>query len=539
MRNADKPNPRRRKKKAESPSVSRLKEMLGVLRHHDVMHGVSPEKLRLILEDMGPTYVKLGQIMSMRSDILPQAYCDELTRLRADVKPMPFSQVQQVVEQEYGTSMQGIFSSVDPQPLGAASIAQVHAAVLKDKRRVVIKVQRPGIRETMAQDINLMRKAVRILKAVSGAGDTQDFAAIIDEMWQVAQQEMNFLLEADHIQEFSRLNENVEYVTCPQVDPSLTTSRVLVMEYVDGVQVDDVEELKKRGYDIREIGTKLAENYCKQVLDDAFFHADPHPGNIWIRDGKIVWLDLGMMGRLTSRDKHLFRAAIRAVVNNDVYELKNIVLTLGVVRGRINHSRLYTDLDDMVIKYGDLDLGRLNLGQMVQELLELANNNGIGMPTGVTMLGRGVMTIEGVLAACCPDVSFLKIVSAHLAGEAASDFDLSKELRHKARDFYNLFSKGIEIPAHLDDVLKMAIKGQTKLNLELTGSEEPLGNIDRMVNKIIVCIITAALLISSSNICTTDMSPKMLGIPILGALGYLAALILGGWLLFSVLRRKK
>ncbi|MCI9272573.1 MAG: AarF/ABC1/UbiB kinase family protein [Clostridiales bacterium] len=539
MKKADKPSHRERKKRADSPSVSRLKEMLGVLRRYDVMHGVSPEKLRLILEDMGPTYVKLGQIMSMRSDILPQDYCDQLARLRADVKPMPFSQVQKVVEQEYGASIQGIFSSVDPEPLGAASIAQVHAAVLKDKRRVVIKVQRPGIRETMAQDINLMRKAVRILKAVSGAGDTLDFAAIIDEMWQVAQQEMNFLLEADHIEEFSRRNETVEYVACPQVDSSLTTSRVLVMEYVDGVQVDDVDELKKRGYDVREIGAKLAENYCKQVLDDAFFHADPHPGNIWIREGKIVWLDLGMMGRLTRRDKHLFRAAIRAVVNNDVYELKNIVLTLGVVRGRVNHARLYTDLDDMLLKYGDLDLGSINLGQMVQELLELAKNHGIGMPAGVTMLGRGVMTIEGVLAACCPDISFLKIVSAHLAGEAVSDFDLSKELRHKARALYNLFSKGIEIPAHLDDVLKMTVKGQTKLNLELTGSEEPLGNIDRMVNKIIVCIITAALLISSSTICTTDMSPKMLGIPILGALGYLAALFLGGWLLFHVLRRKK
>ena len=539
MRRAGKPKPKKQKKKSDSPSISRLKEMLGVLRQHDIVHGVNPEKLRLILEDMGPTYVKLGQIMSMRSDILPQAYCDELTRLRADVKPMPFSQVQQVIEQEYGASLQSIFSSIDPEPLGAASIAQVHAATLKDKTRVVVKVQRPGIRETMAQDITLMRKAVRILKAVSDLGDTLDFSAIIDEMWMVAQQEMNFLQESDHIEEFSRLNRDIEYVSCPKVDQSLTTSRVLVMEYVEGIQVDDVKTLRQQGYDLKEIGVKLAENYCKQVLDDAFFHADPHPGNIWVRDGKIVWLDLGMMGRLTSRDKHLFRAAIRAVVNNDVYELKNIILTLGVVKGRINHTRLYTDLDDMVLKYGDMDLGSMNMGQMVQELLDLARNNGIGMPTGVTMLGRGVMTIEGVLAACCPEVSFLKIVSAHLAGEAASDFDLQRELRHKARAFYNLFSKGIEIPAHLSDVLKMTIKGQTKLNLELTGSEEPLGNIDRMVNRIIVCIITAALLISSSTICTTDMSPKMLGIPLLGALGYIAALILGGWLLVHILRKRK
>ena len=156
MRRAGKPKSQKQKKKSDSPSISRLKEMLGVLRQHDIVHGVNPEKLRLILEDMGPTYVKLGQIMSMRSDILPQAYCDELTRLRADVKPMPFSQVQQVIEQEYGASLQSIFSSIDPEPLGAASIAQVHAATLKDKTRVVVKVQRPGIRETMAQDITCL-----------------------------------------------------------------------------------------------------------------------------------------------------------------------------------------------------------------------------------------------------------------------------------------------------------------------------------------------------------------------------------------------
>lgn len=538
MNKAQKPA-NKKDQKEQNPSVTRLKEMIGVLRRHDVMHGVTPEKLRLILEDMGPTYVKLGQIMSMRSDILPQPYCEELTRLRADVKPMPFRQVQQVLKEEYGAPMLSIFSSVESKPLGSASIAQVHAATLKDKRKVVIKVQRPGIRETMAQDITLMRKAVRLLKMVSGTGDTLDFAAIIDEMWLVAQQEMNFLLEADHIREFSELNAGVEYIACPVVDQSLTTSRVLVMEYVEGIRIDHLEALKKEGYDIREIGEKLAENYCKQVLDDAFFHADPHPGNIWIRDGKIVWLDLGMMGRLSSRDKHLFRAAIRAVVNNDVYELKNIVLTLGVVKGRINHSRLYTDLDDMLLRYGDLDLGSMDLGQMVMELLELAKNNGIAMPTDVTMLGRGVMTIEGVLAACCPEVSFLKIVSAHLAGEVTEDLDFNRELRHKARAFYNLFSKGIEIPAQLSDVLKMTVKGQTKLNLEITGSEESLGHIDRMINKIIVCIITAALLISSSTICTTDMHPKMLGIPILGALGYFAALILGGWLLFGILKRKK
>lgn len=539
MSKAGKPGNKQDVENPKNPSVVRLKEMLGVLRRHDIVHGVTPEKLRLILEDMGPTYVKLGQVMSMRSDILPNSYCQELTKLRAEVRPMDFSQVQQVIEQEYGGPMQGVFASIKREPLGSASIAQVHEATLKDKRRVVVKVQRPGIQETMAQDITLMRKAIRILNVISDLNDTIDLNAVIDEMWAAAQQEMNFLLEADHIREFRELNAGVAYIDCPQVEQSLTTSRILVMEYVDGVQIDQVDKLKGLGYDMHEIGVKLAENYCKQVLDDAFFHADPHPGNIWIREGKIVWLDLGMMGRLNNRNRQLFRTALRAVVQNDVYELKNVVLTLGIVKGRVNHARLYTDLDDMLLKYANLDLGNLDLGQAVQELLELAQENGIAMPPDVTMLSRGVMTIEGVLAACCPDVNFLQIVSGHLAGEAQEDFDLKKELLRKGRDFYNLFGKGIEIPAQLSDVLKMTVKGQTKLNLELTGSEEPLGHIDNMVNKIIVCIITAALLIASSTICTTDMTPKVLGIPLLGALGFFAALVLGGWLLFGILKKKR
>lgn len=525
--------------KQEDSSLKRLREMLGVLRRHDIVHGLNPQKLRQILEDMGPTYVKLGQIMSMRSDILPKAYCDELVKLRAQAKPMPFSDVKQVIEKEYGAPAQNIFASIDPTPLGSASIAQVHAAVLKNKQKVVIKVQRPGIREVMAKDITLMKKAVHLLGLVSSAADVVDFESVIDELWVVAQQEMDFLLEANHNKEFARLNKDVAYVACPKIEEGLTTPHVIVMEHIDGIQIDRLEELRKLGYDPEEIGHKLAENYCKQVLEDSFFHADPHPGNIWIREGKIVWLDLGMMGRLSNRDRELFREALRSVATNDINELKRIVLTLGVIKGRINHSRLYTDLDDIVTKYGSLDLANMNLGVMVQELLEVASANNIAMPSNLSMLARGIMTIEGVLSVCCPDASLMQIISSHIVREMYSNFDFKKELRHSSQAIYSIFTKGLDIPTQLSDILKMTAKGQTKLNLELIGSEEPLRRIDKMVNRIIICIITAALLTASSTICTTQMEPRILGIPLLGALGYFAALILGGYLLFSIRKKKR
>jgi ubiquinone biosynthesis protein len=520
-------------------SKGRLGEILRVLRKRDVLHGLTPEKLRLILEDMGPTFVKLGQLMSMRSDLLPAAYCEELTKLRAEVKPVPFEEVRRVLAAEFGRPVAAVFSAVDPVPLGAASIAQAHLAVLRGGERVVVKVQRPGVRAVMARDMVLLRRAVRILNAVSPAGEALDFGTILEEMWAAAQQEMDFLSEAANLRAFAELNREVAYVGCPRVISRLTTPRVLVMEYVEGVAVDDVDELRRRGYDLREIGEKLAENYAKQVLDDAFFHADPHPGNICVREGRIVWLDLGMMGRLNERDKSLLRSGVKAIAQNDIMALKNVLLTLGVVKGHINHTRLYTDLDDLLLRYGDLDLGSINLGQLVGELLELARGHNIAVPPGVTMLGRGVITMEGVLAVLSPEVSLLRIIRNHLSGEIWQELDAGRIGQRLARGLYGAATKGVEIPAQISDVLRMSAKGQLKLNVEHTGSEEPLGRLEAMTNRLVAGLITAALLIGSSIVCTTGMRPQILGIPALGAAGFLAAVLLGGGLLLRMVRRKK
>ena len=520
--------------------ASRLRELLDVLRRRDILHGVTPVKVRQILEDMGPTYVKLGQIMSMRSDILPQTYCDELSKLQATVRATPFADVERILEEEYGKPWRKIFSSIDQKPLGSASIAQVYRAVLQENQaKVVIKVQRPHIYETMARDIKLMHRALSILKVIGPTADVLDFDAILNELWTVAQQEMDFLLEAQHNEEFAKLNQEIVYVHCPEVYRSLTTSRVLVMEQIEGIPIDHLEELEAAGYDLHEIGMKLAANYCKQVMDDAFFHADPHPGNIWISGGKIIFLDLGMMGRLTARDRSLFREAVKAVARYDAHTLKEILLTIGNVNGKINHTELYTDTDDMLRKYADAELSSINLGKLVQELLDLAKRHNIGMPSSITMLARGVMTIEGVMSKCCPEISLLQILKSHLSGEILQNFHLKHELKKVGQQLYDTASKGIDIPVHLSDFLKMAVKGQAKVNLEIVGSEEPLQKISSMVNKLVTCILAASILMGSSIICTTDMKPKVLGIPFLGFLGFVAALVLCGKLVVDTVFSKK
>lgn len=526
---------------SENPSMgSRFRELLGILRRHDLIRGLTPEKLRAVLEDMGPTFIKLGQIMSMHPDILPREYCQELSKLRAEVKPLPFSEIQQVLEEEYKLPIQEVFAHVEQEPLGSASIAQVHKAVLPDGRQVVLKVQRPGIQQLMANDILLLRKAAGFLKLLGGAQDQPvDLDMVLTEMWAVAQEEMNFQKEAGNLLEFEELNRGIAYIAAPKLEKELSTGKILVMEYIEGIPIDQLQALEEKGYDMTEIGEKLADNYCKQIFDDAFFHADPHPGNIWIRDGKIVWLDFGMMGRLTNRDRGLFRQAIVALANRDVYELKNVILTLGVVKGKVNHTRLYTDLDDFVTRYGDLDLGSLNMGQMLEELMDLAKTNGIALPAGLSMLGRGVMTIEGVITACSPQVSVIQIIINHLAGGMKDNVDFKQTGASLWKAFQGFLNKGVSVPAQFSDVLRMTAKGQTKLNLEIVGSEEPLQKIDRMVNKLALCIITAGLTVGSSLLCNLQIEPKWAGIPWPAGIGYLLSLLFLGKLMWDMYRRKR
>ena len=426
---------------------SRLHEIVDILRRSDMIHGVTPQKLRIMLEELGPTFVKLGQIMSMRSDMLPQAYCDELKKLRSGVVPMPFETVEEILAAQYGRPAEDVFAWIDRTPLGSASVAQVHAARLPSGQPVVIKVQRRGIHRIMEEDIAILRRAARLLKIVPRAGDVIDFNGLLDELWTVSQQEMNFLVEAEHLERFGALNEDVAYASSPRVYRELSTASVLVMENISGIPIDHLDELRAAGYALGEIGEKLAENYIKQILDDGFFHADPHQGNIVIRGGKIVWLDLGMVGVLSSRDRQIFRTAMLAITRQDIYELENAIMSLGVLKTKINHNELYEDIRIFVDRYGSSDLQDLHLGKVLGEMMDIASKHQIGMPNSVTMLIRGVLTIEGVLEDCSPETSLMGILANHFSAGVLSMDSAEQELRHLLRKFAGSAEKGKRYPA--------------------------------------------------------------------------------------------
>lgn len=511
------------KQQSDVENKARLKEITEVLLRHEIVRGVTPEKLRRILEDLGPTYVKLGQILSMRSDMLPGAYCKELSRLRSSVAPMPFAQVKRIVEEAYGRRLGEIFSSFDERALGSASIAQVHAATLATGERVVVKVQRQGIYDTMSRDIALLHRAVRVLK-YTGASELVDFNKVLDEIWAVAQQEMNFLTEAANLEEFRQLSEEVAFVTCPKLYRAYTTTQVLVMEFIDGYGVDEKQRLLDAGYDLSEIGRKLADHYVKQVVDDGFFHADPHPGNIRIREGKIVFIDMGMMGRLSHRDQALIGRMVEGVALGDVSAVKDAVMSIGEIHGRVDHGRLYADIDELLAKYGSADLGGIDLARMFEDLMDVMKESHIAMPPALSMLARGMATLEGVVADLSPDVSIVSVASGRLSGRMLRDFDFKKELRHSARALYASARKALDIPALAADVLRQTHRGQTRLNLDMHASDSLRALLFSLVDKLVAGLVIAALLLGSSILCTTDMQPRLLGVPLLGVLGYGAAL---------------
>ena len=513
---------------ARTENKKRLQEITQIIKKHNlVKNGLSPEVLRLLLEDLGPTFVKLGQIMSKRTDILPAAYCTELEKLCADSNPLPVDAITDVIEFEFGRPIEEIFQHFDTKPLGSASIAQVHAATLMDGRKVVVKVQRPHVAETMREDIAIMRKIIRPLKFAPSVGGAVDFHMLLDELWNVSQQELDFQIEAQHCRQFQENNKDIVYVACPAIEDHLTTSRVLTMEFIDGFSIDNKEKILENGYDTGEIGTKLVENYLKQILDDGFFHADPHQGNIMIRDGKIVWIDMGMIGTLTSHDRTLLKDAVKAIVHKDNNEIIRAIIALGAVKGEFDYTHLYSDIDMLLDRYYSMDLGDINLGSMMQDAIQVISENHIVLPPGISMLARGLLTIEGVLATISPETNAVQIAKQRVIREVRQNHDIKKTLEHTAQSMYVSAEKALDIPALTTDLLNMTLRGQTRFNLDLTSSKSLMDQFGRIMNRLVVGIITAALLLASSLICTTNMQPQTLGIPTLGFIGYLATLVLG------------
>ncbi len=517
----------------------RLEEILSVIKKHKIVkNGLTPENLRSIIEDLGPTFIKIGQIMSSRTDVLPKEYCEQLELLRADVKPLSIETIKEEIETELGKKIEEVFASIDEKPLGSASIGQVHSATLLDGRKVVIKVQRPYVADMMMKDFALLSKAATMLK-LAPVNNTIDFNMVLHELEEVSKDELDFRIEANNTLEFYENMKDIKYVTCPIIEKELTTQRIMTMSYVKGFSIGNLEKLEENGYDRKEIAVKLVTNYMKQVIDDGLFHADPHQGNILIDEGQIVWLDMGMVGRLSKKEAGIIRTAVNAVSRKDVNLMKSAVLSFGKIKGEINHSKLFSDIDEIMDKYCSSSIEELDIGALLDDIIALATKHGIALPEGFSMLVRGLITIEGVIAKLNVDVNMVELFTSRVVDEFIEGFDLKKELAYNTTSIYDSAKKMLVIPSLAADTMKTLIKGNTKLNVEIEGYEAIIKRFEKIVGDVIVCIITAAILLSSSLICMTDMQPKILEIPAIGFFGFVAAFIMGVYLIIEIFRRKK
>ena len=529
-------------KKEGENSGGRLGEIVRVLLRNQVRRGMDPEKLCRVLEDLGPTFVKLGQIMASRPDILPKEYCLRLERLRTNVSPMSFGEVSAALERELGRPVSEVFPVLDPTPLGSASVAQAHRAETADGRSVVVKIQRPNIRETMFRDLKLLRRASGIVRMVAGTGNAIDFASLLDEMEAVTAEELNFETECANLKEFAKNNADVACARCPEVLEELSSERLLVMEYVDGIRIDDAAALRRAGYDCEEIARKLADNYVKQITEDGFFHADPHAGNLLISGGQIVWIDLGMMGRLTVEQRRLFREGVRAILDHDCLRIKNIILQLGRFE-RVDDAGLYRGIDAMLTKYGSMGMGGIDVGAVVSELLELANDNGVSLPKGMTMFARGILTIESTLAALSPELNIMEMMRERAKAFVFADLDWKREISRRGFELFRISDKLSELPSDLSQYLKMSIAGVSTVNVELSGARRYARQLKIFTLRIVLAILSAALLISAglfvgSGVMGSVGAISVLSLCMLAAAGVLALALLLSFVLRPHKKRK-
>ncbi len=520
--------------------AKRLREISSILRKHKFLRGFSPEEFRAMLEDLGPSFVKIGQTLSTRSEILPKAFCDELEKLQTACEPLPFDEMLAALDAQFGSLREQIFVTIDPTPLGSASLAQVHRAVLESGEIVAVKIQRPGVKETMALDIDIMRMLARQAARFMKDEQMLDLRDVVEELWATFLEETDFRREAENLAEFARLNEDVAFIDCPKVHPELCSEYVLVMEYIDGIPIYDTEGLMEKGYHLEEIGSKMLDNYATQILDHGFFHADPHPGNVLIRAGKVVYIDLGNMGKLSARDRAGFGDIIEAVGKLDSSELKEALMRFAVSKDNavIDHTRFLADLDLLLADYGSCDVSEIDIGAFLNDILALTRQCKVTLPSSITSVSRGIVTIEGTVGPFIPNLNIVAIINDHIRHSKSDRDELIRALEDLTRSLRSSATGSLDALTYSGDALKMLTRGQLKMNMEVLGSEAPLARISKIVNRLTIALIIAGLFIGSSMLSLSTMEPRLLGVPVLAFFGYLGAAVLSLWIVFDIARRK-
>ncbi|MDJ0601651.1 MAG: AarF/ABC1/UbiB kinase family protein [Crocosphaera sp.] len=538
-------------------NTSRQREILEVVFNHgwDYMKGLltgnqandpqlpTPEVLCNILIDLGPVYVKLGQLLSTRPDLLPKHYIDALSNLQSNVPAVSWQEVSQLLEQELPKPPQEIFKEIKQNPIAAGSIGQVHQATLQNGQKVALKVQRPGIETVVDQDIKLI-KGIAELVELTDFGDDYDIVAIADEFTTALKAELDFTTEAEYT---SQLRSNLsqsrwfdpEKLVIPNVHWQLTTSKLLVLEWLDGTpllsaKISDQPSQEQNTSPRREITTLLFRAFFQQIYLNGFFHADPHPGNLfYLEDGRVAILDCGMVGRLDPRTQQILTEMLLAIVDIDAQRCAQLTLELAEAGQPLSLDRLESDYDTMLRKYYNLSISQLNFSEVFYEVLQVARNNRIRLPSNMGLYAKTLANLEGVARAFDPEINLLNQIKPLMTDLFRRQLLGDNPVETFLRTALDLKSLSLRSPRQMELLLDRLTSETLKWNINLRNLDSIRNSLDNSANRIAFSIIVGSLIMGAANISSSAQSSQLFW---LSNILFAAASLLGLWLVVSIMR---
>lgn len=502
------------------------------------------ERLRIAFEELGPTFIKLGQLFASRPDIFGVNWAEEFKKLQDQVPAFDFEEVKRVIEKELKRELEEIFISFNPEPLGSASIAQVHEAVLKNGREVIVKVRRPRLKEQILLDLNILQGIAKLMEKYIPESKLFDPSGVVSEFSKSLLKEIDFRKEATNALVFRDNFKDCEFVVIPTVYRELTTERVLIMERIKGERIDNIEYLQARGLDPKRILEALIYAYFLQIFKHGFFHGDPHPGNILVtEEGKIAFVDFGIIGRIDEDFIEAYTNVAVAIVKHDIDLLINEYLKLGLLPDEVDIENLRRELrkeiDEILFPIYNYKLGEIEISEVIDSIMKTALRYRFRLLPELLLIDKVLIMIEGLTRELCPQKSIIELVKPYVEELIAERIKPEFILRKTQRALEEAKAALENIPAQLKIVLKKLVSDKFTLRMTISNINEIVKDLDRASNKIAFSLIVSAMILSSSIMYAFEIKPLINGISLFGLVTSIIAFLLGIWLIISIIRSGK
>lgn len=494
----------------------------------------NPERLRLALEELGPTFVKLGQILSTRPDLVPPAYIDEFSKLQDNVPPFPSDEAINQIRMELGTDVKEVFTHFDPNPIASASLSQVHKATLQNGVHVAVKIQRPDIKPLIESDIDLLYFLARLV--IKSIPELRLYSPrkVVREFERAITRELDFTIEAANAERFRRnfrLNPDLYF---PKVYGELSGKKTLTMEFIEGVKITDASHY---GYDPRLIARRGLRAVVEMVFRDGFFHADPHPGNIFVLEGgRLAYLDLGLVGRVSEEVRDTMLLLLLAIIREDFEEVVRIFYKIGIKEDNVDISEFRADVIDICERHFGKPLKYMEFGAFIKDILEGAFRHKTKIPLEYALICKALITMEGVGKKLDPDLNIFEESHPYLVEIFKKRYNLDRVSQDLAKSVVTLSRTIQEAPPQLKGILDNLESGRFKIRVENTGTEKSVSTWEKIANRLILSLITSTLIISSFLLILFGKSSLT---TLIGILGFLSAGFLSLWVMFSIFKSQR